>query len=212
MKYVFLKILLALTFLFSPFSLLSQGANNFFKLSSPVKLWVITHPFAACKAASISKEALEMTKWIKNDQRLDGFDNGGQVDAFRHAYWMALLSQSFNCRKAFRLGLAHEKGNIRGFKKGRLEEGEPPDSVSVAMDHYNNCVGVNIGFDYPNLSRQELAEIIITKILEGQLLIIKRNNDGKYLSCDGSVIENSQWKGHWNTSRCLVKSNYHQID
>jgi len=42
---------------------------------------------------------------------LDGDASGGQVDAFRHAYWMARLHQEIGKRAAFSLGKSHEKEN-----------------------------------------------------------------------------------------------------
>ncbi|MGI8892951.1 MAG: DUF6973 domain-containing protein [Bacteroidia bacterium] len=185
----------------------SQKGRGFFKLNPSVQLWVITHPFSACRASKISDKALNMTMIVKDDPRLDGLENGGQVDAFRHAYWMALMSQQYNCRRAYRLGKAHEKGNVRDFRKGRLEEGELPDSVSVAMDLFNNCIGVTIGFENSEASENELAEIVIHKILAGEMRIIKRNAEGWFIDCDDQIIQPGEWLGIWQNSRCLVKSN-----
>jgi hypothetical protein len=212
MKYVFFKILLTFIILFLPSITFGQALKGFFSLSPPVKLWVILHPFAACKASEITEKALATAKSIKDDPRLDGLENGGQADAFRHAYWMALMSQNFNCSKAFRLGRAHERGNIRDFRKGRLEEGELPDSVSIAMDLYNNCVGVHIGFENRKASEIELAEIVIRAILAGEMMIIKRNEQGQFLNCENEVIQHEDWRGIWNNERCLVKSNFPDME
>ncbi|MGI8893001.1 MAG: DUF6973 domain-containing protein [Bacteroidia bacterium] len=185
----------------------AQTGKSFLKLSPPVKLWVITHPFAACKSAKLTEQALAMTKEVKNDIRLDGLENGGQVDAFRHAFWMALMAQKYSCQKAFRLGKAHEKGNIRDFRKGKLEEGELPDSISVAMDHFNNCIGVHIGYENRKATSAELAEIVIDRILSGEMMIIKKDKEGRFLNCQGEMIHTKDWRGFWNNNRCLVRSN-----
>lgn len=208
LRYTFLKILLTTCLVFLAQGLKAQTQQGFFSLSPSVKLWALTHPFAACRASVITDMALEMTQKVRDDPRLDGLENGGRVDAFRHAYWMALMSQRFNCRKAYRLGKAHEKGNKRDFRKGRLEEGELPDSVSVAMDMYNNCVGVHIGFANHDASGEQLAEIVIGKILAGEMLIIRRNAAGDFLDCDGGFIESQDWQGRWQNNRCLVRSDY----
>lgn len=205
--YVSIKILLTIISIFFSTNVTAQG-DGFFKLSTPVKLWILTHPFSACKAKKIAETARMKADELKKDIRLDGLENGGQIDAFRHSYWMALMAQRFNCRRAFRLGKAYEKGNERDFKKGNQEEGELPDSVSIAMDLYNNCVGVHIGFENPDASEKELAEVVIKKILDGELLIVKRHRSGSFLSCDDQVIGNNEWQGKWNNQRCLVKSNF----
>ena len=206
MKYVFFKILFTVVLLFVTAHSTAQNPGDFFKLTWPVKIWVLTHPFSACKALAISREAVEMTDKKKNDNRLDSLYNGGKLDAFRHAYWMALLARQFNCNRAYKLGNAHERGNILDFKKAALEEGQPVDSVSIAMDLYNNCVGVQAGFNNPEVSNEVLAEIIISQIIEGQMLIINRNEIGQFLNCDGQIIEETAWKGKWNNERCLVNS------
>jgi len=206
-RYVNIKILLTITSI-SFSSTVSAQDDGFFKLSTPVKLWILTHPFSACKAKKIAEIARIRAVELKNDSRLDGLENGGQIDAFRHAYWMALMAQKYTCGKAFRLGRAYEKGNVRDFKKGNREEGELPDSVSVAMDSYNNCIGVFIGFENPEASEGELADVVIKKILEGEMMIVKRNRNGFFLSCDGQIIGNNEWRGKWNNQRCLVNSNF----
>ena len=67
--------------------------KSFFDLSRPKKTWVLFHPFKAIKSLEISKEAKRIADSIKKTNLLDGDASGGQVDAFRHAYWMARLRQ-----------------------------------------------------------------------------------------------------------------------
>ena len=122
-----------------------KAIKNFRKLSCPEKWWVIGHPFVAKKALKISKEARLKTDWVKQNKLLKGEGNGDQVDAFRHTYWMALLTQNIGARKAKRLGVVHEKGNKKQFKKGKKEDGELPDKIGSDMDLFNNQVGIEIG-------------------------------------------------------------------
>ena len=91
--------------------------KEFKKLSRPEKTWVVMHPFAALKAATISYNARKTADSLKTSAILDGDADGGQVDAFRHAYWMAMLCRDIGWRKAYRLGKAHEKGNYLDYKK-----------------------------------------------------------------------------------------------
>ena len=67
--------------------------RKFSKLSSPEKCWVIFHPFKAKRAYRISIEAQRVSDSIQQTNLLDKDKNGGQVDAFRHASWMASLAQ-----------------------------------------------------------------------------------------------------------------------
>ena len=94
---------------------LSAQNNNLFKkfcgLSRPEKCWVIAHPFIAKKIWKITQKVLEITDSISKISTLDGDKNGGQVDAFRHAYWMASLTKYMRGGKALRLCKAHERGN-----------------------------------------------------------------------------------------------------
>src|SRR5437763_1189417 len=113
-------------------------SNEFGKVSCPEKWWAFTHPFIACKAYKLSVKAMEATKEMMKDSTIDHDSNGGQLDAFRHSYWMALLSQKISPRKAKRLGKAHEKGDYLNFKKHRLEDGLLPDSMASVMDLCNN--------------------------------------------------------------------------
>ena len=126
------------------FSLCSLGQKNTKKtqrpkISCPEKRWAVFHPFIAKKSYNLTKETLQVTDSVKNSKILDGDINGGQVDAFKHAYWMALLSQNIKYKKALKLGKAHEKGNYKSFKKS-LRKGfqTSQDQRSSEMDLWNN--------------------------------------------------------------------------
>src|SRR5437870_936061 len=86
--------------IFSPPSFAQQSKKESGKPSCPEKWWAITHPFVACKAHKLSLKAREASHEMEHDSVLDHDADGGQVDAFRHAYWMALLSQHISPRKA----------------------------------------------------------------------------------------------------------------
>ncbi|MDF1673085.1 MAG: hypothetical protein P1U41_06245, partial [Vicingaceae bacterium] len=101
--------------------------KSFKKLSCPEKWWVIWHPFVAKKAFNVSQLARQKTDSIKQNKILKGNGSGGQVDAFRHTFWMAKLTNEIGWRRAEKLGKAHEKGNYKDYKKRRLEDGVVPD-------------------------------------------------------------------------------------
>lgn len=177
------------------------------KLSRPEKIWVLTHPFIAKKAFKLTQKAIASTAELKQLKGLGG-ENGGQLDAFRHSYWMALLTQRIGSRKAYRLGLAHEKGNKLMFRKHLLEEGAMPDSVSSAMDMANNQVGIDVGKKYDKSKLDvELRAWLISKILQGEMKIICMNSSGTFIDCSGKPIDMALWQGKWNIPKCLCSSN-----
>lgn len=190
-----------------PNTVFSQNKlNRFLKLSCPEKRWVLAHPFIANGAYKISIEASEIAKSKVHDTLLDGDLSGGQLDAFRHAYWMARISQKYGWRRAFSLGKAHEKGNYKDFKKHRLEEGTIPDEPSSQMDFLNNDVGIQLGKENPNITSNELTEKIEELILAGKLFIIKKNKAGQFLNCQNELISIEELKGKWNNSKCIIPS------
>lgn len=138
---------------------------------------------------------------------LDGDPLGGQIDAFRHAYWMARMAQTMKWKKALRLGIAHEKANKISFRKNEKdEEGLLPDSASSAMDLYNNEVGVAIGCNLKFISSQQICDTIIQNIRTGKMKVILKNSAGKELKCDGTELDKSEFSGMWNIPKCLVNS------
>lgn len=189
------------------FSNLLIGQNTtlrqFKKLSCPEKRWVIFHPFVAKKALKVSLEAREITDEIKQQKLLVGTGNGDQIDAFRHAYWMARLAQEIHWRKANRLGKAHEKGNYQQFKKGKLEDDVLPDKISSEMDLFNNKVGLNLG----KLNKEkELKNEVLNLVKDGKCKIIKTDADGNFLDEKNNLIPLEELKGKWETRKVLVDS------
>ena len=181
--------------------------KSFRQLSCPEKWWVLTHPFIAKKAKKITSDAIRISDEMKRDSLLDGNSNGGQLDAFRHAYWMASLSQKIKMRKALSLGRAHEKGNYKMFKKGKVDEEKSlPDSISGAMDLFNNEIGAQMGFQNRMLDQDSLKILIRKNIVDGKMKIISMNKDGQFLDCNGQVININNFQHTWAIPKCLVNS------
>jgi len=180
--------------------------SHYRALSCPEKWWVIFHPFIAKKTYRLSIQAREVSKELLKDSFFDGDENGGQIDAFRHSYWMALLSQNICWRKARSLGKAHEKGNYLAFKKGQKEEDLLPDSLSSVMDLYNNGVGLEIGKSTKKISDEELRRVVRDSVLAGKMKVIRKNAAGITLDCDGNAMDSVRYKGKWNIPKCLVTS------
>jgi hypothetical protein len=178
--------------------------KKFRELSSPEKCWVMFHPFVAKRALNVTEKTREITKEVMQEKLLIGSGNGGQIDAFRHTFWMANLTLEIGSNKAKSLGDAHEKGNYRYYKKRKLEDGVIPDKVSSDMDYYNNDVGIDIGEMTTDF---DLKGVVIKAVKEGRCKIIKIDSSGNFLDIEGNVIPSEMLKGKWENDKCLVNSN-----
>ena len=177
------------------------------KLSTPKVTWVIFHPFKAKKALQLSKVANKVTDSIRKTSLLDGDPSGGQVDAFRHAFWMAILKQEIGNSAAKSLGKAHEKENYQTFKKRKLEDGVVPDEISSIMDLHNNEEGLKLIKRRSKTSQKTLIYKIVNAIKAGKMKIIKKDIHGNYLTCKEKVILKESLKGKWKNNKCLISSN-----
>lgn len=205
--------ILVLLFIFIQLNLNAQSIIKQFKmLSSPEKCWVIKHPFVAKKALKISNQTRSYVAELKDDTLLDADGNGGQLDAFRHCLWTALLTKEINPKRAKKLGDAHEKGNYKDFLKKRNEDGTIPDKASSQMDYLNNDIGIFIGNNYKEIQTDSLIKIIRKELLDGNLWIIKKTKTGQFIDCEGNIIDNSELIGKWENNKCLVKSNFARPD
>ena len=203
------KLAIKIMLLLVVFSNVLVGQNSSFgqfkKLSCPEKRWVLFHPFVAKKGLQLSLEARTTTAELKQQNLLKGVGNGDQLDAFRHTYWMARLAQEIHWRKAKRLGKAHEKGNYRQFKKGKLEDDVLPDKISSEMDFFNNQVGIDLG---KSMKGKELKNEVIQIVQEGKCKIIKTDANGNFLDEQNNIIPAEELKGKWENRKVLVNSDY----
>lgn len=119
-----------------------------------------------------------------------------------------VFGHPFIARKAYKLGIAHERKNKTDFKKGRYEDGSIPDAIESKMDLLNNRIGIDIGISNPNLHSRGLKYLIINEIIEGELWIIKSDKGGKYLDKYDNVLNVSNYVGVWENDKYLVKSNF----
>jgi len=191
--------------------LIAQKGNqksNIKKVSRPEKWWAICHVFVAAKAYNITKESLLVTDSISATGLIGKDKQGGQLDAFKHAFWMASLSQEIKWRKVYRLGKAHEKGNYLTFKKGaKRGKKNLPDKRSSDMDLWNNDIGIKIGKENKEVSLEELQQLIIDAIRAGNMRILNKDRNGNFLDCDNQIIPSEQLKGNWENDKCLLPSN-----
>ncbi|MBK5209127.1 MAG: hypothetical protein JJE44_06445 [Flavobacteriaceae bacterium] len=190
-------------------SQLSAQSNweKFWNLSVPYKKWVLFHPFKAKSALEVSLEAIKVSDSVAKTDLLDKDIAGGQVDAFRHAYWMARLRQEIGKRAAISLGRAHEKDNYITYKKHETENGIVPDKASKEMDLFNNNVGLSFTQKGISDSKNGLTYKIVNAILSGDLRVVKKDSIGNFLTCDGKIIPSGELLHSWQNRKCLIFSN-----
>ena len=200
------KALFIFSFFFYANSFSQSNFKKFCKLSPPIKTWVILHPFKAKKTLKISLDVRYIADSIAKTTLLDGDRSGGQVDAFRHAYWMARLKQKIGHSAAKSLGKAHERENYLTYKKKKLEDGVIPDKISSEMDLFNNDVGLSLTVKGSKVSRKALIFRVVNTILQGKMKVLKKDEKGNFLTCEGKIIDAINLKGKWINNKCLVDS------
>ena len=168
--------------------------------------WALWHPFSALKVKRVTVRCNALVMRINLKSELDSFSNGGLLDAYRHGFYMAAYTQKIKVPKLRKLGKAHEKSNYRQFLKSKKEDGEVADSLSSIMDLFNNELGFKIGTNNKKESLDRLSIKVIEEIKEGNALVMKRNNTGAYLDCDGNLIDFKKYNGVWNVPKCLILS------
>ena len=169
--------------------------------------WAAFHPFAALKIRYSLPKAMFMYKDVAQTRVLDTLANGGKLDAFRHAYAMAFLARKIKVQKLRKLGIAHEKGNKKQFKKHQTEDGERPDSLACEMDLRNNELGLLLGSGNKTLNDAALKLLVINAIKEGKAWYLKRNEHFMYVNCSNMPLEMRLYSQKWYVPKCLVKTN-----
>jgi hypothetical protein len=94
------------------------------------------------------------------ESRERGYHND-DADAFRHAFFNALNTQSFGRRMAKRLGDAHEAVDEHEFKLNEMQ-----------MDKHNNEVGQDIGEANPKASPGAIAAKVEEQRKAGNLVVL----------------------------------------
>jgi hypothetical protein len=204
------KRLILLLFFLIPLIGKSQNSKlkSFFQLSCAEKRWAILHPFIAKRAWNVTQRCRFVTDSLGKMGIPDRDPSGGKLDAFRHSFWMATLSETIGVRRSLSLGRAHERGNYRDFKRKRFEEGDIPDKAATDMDLFNNKVGTGIGVVLKGTDEKHVIDSILSAISKGSMRIIFKDTQGR--SCDSALmpVPQNNLHGKWITPRVLVPSNH----
>ena len=196
-----------LLFLLLAYSLpIDSQTKTFHHLNKYEQRWVLAHPFAALKIKKEQGTMFALYREVKESRVLDTFENGGKLDAFRHTFAMAYFSKFVKVNKLRKLGIAHEKANYVQFLHHKQEEaGEMADSLSRVMDLQNNEIALHLAKEVKTLSAEEVKQKIILLIQSGKTYVMRRNKQGQYLDCSGTIIPQESLRV-WRTPKCLVMS------
>lgn len=189
------------------FWLFSNGLQAQLKLSKYERRWAMIHPVSAIKVKIGLKRTQLVYQEMKKQATPDGYESGGKLDAFRHIYTMAYLSQRISLKKLRTLGVAHEKGNYLSFLRGQYEFTETPDSLGTVMDLNNNELGFKIGIYCKKMNPEDLKNEVLKAIYAGEAWYLKRNSNGVYVMCDGKEINRKEFEKKWFVPKCLIKTN-----
>lgn len=103
-------------------------------------------------------------------------ERDGHADAYRHAYWNAMLTQRFGPEWTENYTTAHERLG-----------GENQNAATVeAMDLYNNEVGRRIAMVNPDASPEELGQKVEEAVRGGELLV--HNHDSQLTYSDQTPL------------------------
>ncbi len=194
-------LLFLLAFLISGV-LVSQNNKPF----NPVIVWGIAHPIAAIKVKKINKKCLAIYLQPNVKARLDSFNSGGKLDAFRHVFFMSAFNQKIKTKKLRALGMAHERKNYNDFLNESSNSEIGHTCQAMLMDIHNNELAFQIS--NKELSLDSLKEKVIRSLKNGDAFILKRNKLGSYLDCNGNQILQLNKEKNWMIPICLVPSNY----
>ncbi len=139
-----------------------QETYLYFSKATGEEIWLCAqHPFKCNTANKLAQQASEKTKSIY-DQYVQWQGNG---DAFRHAYWSALMTKHIDRDFAYDAGLAHE-----GLKRGYNFDSQGDDNK---MDISNNYSGRILGDNNKSKSDDQIANIIKNEVIKGNLKRIR---------------------------------------
>ncbi len=137
--------------------------NYFWEQLSPDEYELITEYGNGIENGFLALNALDTA-----DDRFDDLLNS-PGDAFRHAYWNALLTREFGEDFAMDFTTAHETQYVDTERFSDARE-------QSFMDLHNNQVGINIALANPNASNAEFQELVMDALVSGKLYVWDGND------------------------------------
>lgn len=136
-----------------------------------IKLYA-SHPIKAAKAKECAETATKSTE----DKYKECVRWQGNGDAYRHAYWSALMTKNIDENFAWKAGLAHE----------RLKPGYEFDKQNddTKMDIMNNYIGRQLGEVCSSKTDKNLATMMAKICSSGRLRRIRVYSKNKVTNCE----------------------------
>lgn len=108
---------------------------------------------------------IQQDSYVVSEQNYSGIDHTthSHVDAFRHTYWNARMTQEVGEEWAEGFATSHEQrpGN---------------DRQSEAMDLHNNELGRRIAVENPGASPEELSRLVGEAVSDGEAIVITEDS------------------------------------
>jgi RHS repeat-associated protein len=138
------------------------------KLTTEEKKLIATHPTIIKQLQKNRDLAFQKTAelFTGTESEKTGFYND-EADAFRHAYFNALNTQSFGKDLAKKLGKAHEA----------LDDPNAIKQNQKKMDLHNNAVGQDVGEANPNATADEMVQKVEEQRKAGSMVVLKDPTD-----------------------------------
>jgi hypothetical protein len=140
---------------------------------------------------AIEKNATKATTMTISIFKRNG--KGDKSDAFRHAYLQALNTLDIGEEKTESWSTAHEYSTPKS-----------EVSTDLYMDIHNNAIGIEVAKNNPSATPDEIKQIILDKIANGEMLVI--NSNGKLTWSDGSLIKDtSKIRGYDKSKKIAIE-------
>jgi hypothetical protein len=114
--------------------------------------------FGLKEFGDIRQDALHVSQGVFEGKGI----TDGHADAFRHAYWNALMTQRYGEQWAGEFATAHERNPAS-------------HHIPVAMDLHNNQVGREIARTNPDATPEQLAALVEQAVKDGRMVVIDQN-------------------------------------
>ncbi len=160
--------------------------------------WYCQYEAAQTAANLFSGKGPNNGPQIHPDTRIDGLG-----DAFRHAYWNALMARFLGEEVAKKIADAHE------LHAGTLDPNSPNyDPEASKMDLFNNELGRKIARENPDATPEQLKQLILEALKRGEGRQMVTNDKGTPIDKDGNEItQKSEHKEYKQIVPTCQKSN-----
>lgn len=179
--------------------------------------FTLRHPEIAAQIGSyisgslnISTNAVRFSTRIGLNKDIDflgkTYNEGSQINAFRHVLWQATIANNFGEDIAKEVGDAHEDNPFVNLTQ-RTFSGLSPEVISnvdQSIDLLNNVIGRSIARNNPNAGMQELALKVLDYYYHNGLYTAEVNSDINNLSIN--IVQTKITTEQFNFARSIINN------